>query len=704
MRLLRLIALLAAFVALCLAQFIFDHRSLVEFFPRWFLDTFPAFYQFAFWLPDDLLTLAGALAMLGSIGFGLLSTQWIGELSRVSTRAPHTDARRSDGGRYGSGAGLLTLALIASAYVGIRLGRGLPETRAMQALWLFGVALYLVGAVLVDRSLSPRPYRTARRSNRRDAQAAVARPERGWPWLLFILLMAGLAFGWRLESLPVRVEAVVAQSGWEALNIARGDQMALFGPGRTALPLLAYVPAAVGMALSRDVLLGLRLSGFGAGMVTVLATWLLGCELFRRTPRVDSFDVVLEDDGRWIALLAAFIVAVSHVAMHFSRLPIYMAPVAVGALGLWALLRGLRTEDRATLALSGVCVGLAGLLYSSGLFFWLITPLWWIGIWLLRRTWLSNRYRGVGAPGAFVWLGGVLLVILPFVGVWLHEPDLFRLFARGHASFTAAAQARREALYLAQGLNSIFWDNLRLAFLTFNVFPNASSLFNYPGPFLNPALAPVFLLGLGCLVLNLDRLPGWLLLSALGGGLILCAVGMAAPIWVRMLPLLPIAALCTAFGLDRIRLTLLETAGTWLGQTLVYLAVGLIAWAGLHSWTTYFNYAMRRGDASSYTARTVRSLPPGETAVLVIGAQPAVPRDDPVVSLLANDLQGQQAVMELVPDDWPQTLPPESTLLIQPHDRTLLDTARARYPQGDWTVKRNLRSDPVLFVYTVNDE
>jgi hypothetical protein len=78
-RLLRFSLLLVVVLAVYFAQYIFDHRSLSNFFPRWFLDAFPTFYRFTRWLPADLLNLAWWIAGLGSTGFGLLVPQWRGE-------------------------------------------------------------------------------------------------------------------------------------------------------------------------------------------------------------------------------------------------------------------------------------------------------------------------------------------------------------------------------------------------------------------------------------------------------------------------------------------------------------------------------------------------------------------------------------------------------------------------------------------------
>lgn len=741
LRFIRFLILVLSVITVYAAQYIFDHRSLTEFFPTWVLGYFPFLFQFTRWRPIDLMNLGLAMTVLSSIGFGLVSSQWIGEYSYyLLGREPDVvveatvDRKRLAGMWSSIGTVLLTIAACTVAYVAGTILAGNGETAGRQLAWVISILLFLFGSLMLDRGISLRRPNSRLRVTTKRLLRPVS-PLKGWPTFLLILTFAGLLYGWSPERIPTLVDESTAQIGLQALEIARGNTSELFLRGITGSPHLAYLPAAVAIRITGDPLLGIRLSGLLSGLLTVVATWLLGCELFRRTPRLGAYQIPIEDDGRWIANVATALLAFGYVIFHFSRGPIYLAPVAWGTLGLWALLRGLRTGDWFALALSGALIGWGSVMYASGLLYLMITPIWWIGVWLLRREWLYNRGFGVGAPGFLLWLGGVVITIAPIAAVWFVDNEAYTAFTRNDIIPNSLTNAR-----LAGGVDFLFFlENLKLTLLTFNIYPNAGAHFDLVSPFLNSIVAPIFALALGVLLLNLDRLPGWLLLSAIGGGIILGAVPQDAPFWARLLPLLPLTALAMAFALDRARLTLVETVGTVFGQTAIYLAIGVVVWASINSWIIYYAYAHENGDGVSHTGRAIRQIGADETAVLVVNnPQTRIRWGDPVLTFLASNLNdtipsstsgelvNQRGMMEIIPPEWPSPtdLPKNSKLLIQPEDSNLLDeieriylpeacqnqaadqtldTARCNH-QDRITRIRDRHGNPVLFVYDLHND
>lgn len=742
MRFVRFCILIVSVLTAYAAQFIFDNRSLVDFFPDWLRQYFPfalqsTLFQTSQWQPNDLINLGLILLALSSIGFGLICNQWIGEYSYYLLGRepdvviePTVDRRRLAGTWFGIGAGLLAVAGCLVAYVAGTILAGNGESAGRQLAWIGAVLLFLLGSLLLDRGISlRRPFSRMRVTTRRLLRPV--NPLQSWPTLLVILAVAGLLYSWNPESMPALVDESTAQIGLQALEIARGNTNELFAPGVTGSPLLTYLPAAVAMRVTGDPLLGMRFSGLLTGLLTVLATWLLGTELFRRTPRLGAFQIPIEDDGRWIASVATALIAFSYVILHFSRGPIYLAPVAWGTFGLWAMLRGLRTGDWFALALSGALIGWSSILYAGGLLYLIITPIWWIGVWLLRREWLFNRGFGVGAPGFLLWLGSMLVTIAPILAVWRVNSEAFANFTQNDIILNSLTQARLEILYSTGGFDTVFWENLKLTLLTFNIYPNAGAHFALVHPFLNSIVAPIFALAIGALLLNLDRLPGWLLLSALGGGIILSAVNPNAPFWARLLPLLPIAALAMAFALDRARLTLVETGGTALGQTAVYLVIGVVVWSSVNSWLLYYGHAHGNGDGVSYTGRAIREMEEGETALLVVNnPRSRIRSGDPVLTFFASkpndgdaemvgsEEERQPRLMEIVPPAWPtpSELPPNGKLLLQPEDSALLEEIDRLYldtvcggvtnagcdQESRLTRVRDRRGNPVLLVYDLS--
>ncbi len=137
--------------------------------------------------------------------------------------------------------------------------------------------------------------------------------------------------------LPVQIDDAIAQIGLQAQAIATGTETHLFSAMQGQINPLALTPTALVIWLSGDPLLGTHVAGIFAGLLTVVATWLLGAELFRRTPVWGYFGECMEDNGKWLALMAALIVAATYGVLQFSRLPVYLEPVGWGCLarGRW---------------------------------------------------------------------------------------------------------------------------------------------------------------------------------------------------------------------------------------------------------------------------------------------------------------------------------------------------------------------------------
>lgn len=741
--------------------------------------------------PDELVVFSMFIVLLTSIGFGIISSRWMpsvffwqrqdwlsgqwvsGELSDpdfVATSAPNAPTETTSGHnaapiqvratttvdeqptavqRMGLPVAVFGFALIVIVMAQI-ISFGL-DTVPLQAVWVAGLGLLILGAILMGRGPTAnalsrgrvQPYNlvSSGRVLLNDGRSRVdISPTGAWRWILAILIGSAFLYLLQLANLPAKLEPVIAETGLQALAILRGEAEALFFPGATGLPMLAYIPAALGIQLSGHPLIGVRLAGVGAGLLMVLATWLLACELFRRVPRYGRFGTLLEDDGRWIAILAALIVATSHVTLYFSRIPIYLAPIAWGSLGLWALLRGLRQQSLFSLVISGMMIGFASVLHTGGLFYLLVAPLWWIGAWLLQRPWVGGVH-GVQVKGLIVWLSGIGAVMLPFWGVWLRLPLSYAAYLQGNLTSPAALDARQQAILMTRGVEYLFFDNLRLTLFTFNVYPNNGMLFTPGDSMVNSWLAPLLFLGIGALFLNLDRLVGWLLIVTFGIGLVLASVSLEAPLWLRLLPLLPLLAMIIAFALDRIRVLLLETAGVWLEQTTVYVALGLVIWAGCQGWFQYYNYALRQDAGSSHIGRAIHSMAPEQAALLLFSDPPTNGRiegepsdsmtdqqadqdtasvdsapettlptlveqrgfDPTVINFISSDLGGPRPQEERLVRTWPLTeeiLSP-TRLLIQPENQSWLQELETEYGSQFTTTLRNLRGDPVLYLFDI---
>src|SRR5690606_5308567 len=133
----------------------------------------------------------------------------------------------------------------------------------------------------------------------------------------------------------------------------------------------------------------------------------------------------------------------------------------------------------------------------------------------------------------------------------------------------------------------------------------------YGAHLLPSLLAPLLALAVGALLLNMDSLAGWTVLTWSGMALLGAAfTGPIQPYWPSLLPLLPAASLALAFVLDRLRMLLTHVLGTWSLQASVYLVLGLIVAAGLFSWIHFYEVARIDSDLATAVGRGIRGRGP----------------------------------------------------------------------------------------------
>ncbi|MBX3054332.1 MAG: hypothetical protein KF753_22860 [Caldilineaceae bacterium] len=677
MRTLRFLVLIAAIFAVYAAQYLFNQSTLDFLRVQWVSDNLPFLWNLPQWAPLDRQSLGLYLAGIGALLFGLVVYAWPGSRAEATPSASGRGSRLAAPGWILVAIGLVGGAVLLAFFQQNTLQNN-REPAWTHYLWVAAIGLFALGSWLLDNRAAP--------------AEGQPNPEQSWRVFLVILVIGGLLLGWQLDSAPLRIDGDEASHGLQALSILSGQETGIFGPGWANIPLLAYYPAALGMTFSGDWLLGNRLAGLYAGLLTLLGVWLLGCELFRCAPEQTTG----LDDGRVPALLAAAFVGIGYTFVHFGRQPQYLEPVAWGVLGLWALHRGVRTGSRPSLALAGLLLGLTGALYYSGRIFGLIALLWWFYLLLARRRWLSS----VGWQGFGLWAGGVFLFLAPFAGIWLQNPSAFYLRLQEVSIFNPAGLAHIQSVFGVDGIGPVLLENARRTALTFWIFGDKSTQFGWQTPMLDSLTAPLLLLGIGYLLLSLDRMQSWMLLTWLAGVVILGGVLVInSPYWPRLLPALPAAALICALAVDRMRVTLTKSVSPWLGQFSLLVVMGLLVLAGSQNWVAWYADKTVYGDAESFAGRAIRSLPPERTAVLIdTDSELRAEWGERTVEFLAGGpYAGKRATIH--PEDWPANLPPQSSVILQPDDQPLAAELQARYPGGVFLLQRNRAGNPVVFVY-----
>ncbi|MCB0112653.1 MAG: hypothetical protein KDD84_01125 [Caldilineaceae bacterium] len=683
MKFLRTVALLSAALTVVLSQFLLSSVESINSLPARLYELLPGLRSLTLWSAGDLQGLALLLVTAGALVFGLVAQPW--EPSQFVERQRITPRR----GRLG--AVLVGAALVLGVAVFLFCWREASEPIWLLTAWAASIVLVLAGAGL----MTVQPGAT-------DDSPPTAHPEAGWPLLLLVLVGVGLLTSWQLGDLPMHVTDAAVVHGLQSKVLLTGAESRVFAPGWDNLPLFAFYPAALAAFPNGDIFLGSRLAGMAAGLLTVFGVWLLGCELFRRPPvRVDGYR--LRDDGRSAALIAAIVTGLGYTFVHFSRQPLFLEPVAWGTLSLWALHRGLRSGSRLSLALSGLLLGVTALLYVSGWIFVAVALVWWIWIALGRGHWLHGDH-GVGRRGLGVWAAGGLVFAAPVIGVWLRLPDLFEQRFLSATVFEAAALARMEAFFGVQGLPAVLWESFRRSLLTINYYADTSVVFGFDGPMFDPFVGALLIMGAGVIILNLDRLLSWLLLTWLGLTLLLGgALTEGAPFWPYLLPLLPVSGLIAGLAVERWRATLLLTGGPWLRHVGTVAALGLLLWSGARNWVTYYeHYSLLDQPAAEasviHIGRALRTLSPGQTPYLVVGdGRPAW--DDPRIEYLAGAVYDALPHGELQLESLPDALPAGGVILLLPEDQVLSSVLASHFPDGVYRILRDRQSNPITVIY-----
>ncbi|MEZ4636184.1 MAG: hypothetical protein R2856_14685 [Caldilineaceae bacterium] len=680
MKFLRTVALLSAALTVVLSQFLLSSVESINSLPARLYELLPGLRSLTLWSAGDLQGLALLLVTAGALVFGLVAQPW--EPSQFVERQRITPRR----GRLG--AVLVGAALALGVAVFLFCWREASEPIWLLTAWAASIVLVLAGAGL----MTVQPGAT-------DDSPPTAHPEAGWPLLLLVLVGVGLLTSWQLGDLPMQVTDAAVVHGLQSKVLLTGAESRVFAPGWDNLPLFAFYPAALAAFPNGDIFLGSRLAGMAAGLLTVFGVWLLGCELFRRPPvRVDGYR--LRDDGRSAALIAAIVTGLGYTFVHFSRQPLFGAGGLGDAFALGAAPRP-RSGSRLSLALSGLFLGVTALLYVSGWIFVAVALVWWIWIALGAVTgctvttawvaaWACGR-QGLGLRGA------------GDRGVAAVARSVRAAVPVGHG-LRGGGVGAMEAFFGVQGLPAVLWESFRRSLLTINYYADTSVVFGFDGPMFDPFVGALLIMGAGVIILNLDRLLSWLLLTWLGLTLLLGgALTEGAPFWPYLLPLLPVSGLIAGLAVERWRATLLLTGGPWLRHVGTVAALGLLLWSGARNWVTYYeHYSLLDQPAAEasviHIGRALRTLSPGQTPYLVVGdGRPAW--DDPRIEYLAGAVYDALPHGELQLESLPDALPAGGVILLLPEDQVLSSVLASHFPDGVYRILRDRQSNPITVIY-----
>lgn len=479
-----------------------------------------------------------------------------------------------------------------------------------------GIGLIVVGLSGVRREAAAHPTETVRAVPRFTLPTAA---------LLLITLLALLLRVWNLE-LAVHLFVDEINFALPARLLYLGEDRPLLLPfsGVFAFPHLYPYVQSFGIGLFGMSLTAIRLFSAVLGTLTIPAVYWLARE-FCITQSPQSPRTVDRRSAAIFALLAALLLAVFPPHIHYSRLALNnIADPLFGVLALAGLLRGLRTGDRWSYAVGGVCLGLTQYFYEGGRLIY--PPL--VVIWLFGVVVLGRRY-GIAIRRLWLFFAAALIVAAPIY---------ITLLGRG---IPLASRLEREAIGGSYWQRKADVDQLQpfsehtlLPLLIYVREADRSLFYGGEQPLVLVFAVPFLLLGTGVSVWRVI-LPGaragyFLLLTWSGlvyfGNALLALSAISA----RYVVVFPALALLIAVGVREVWLWIAVDAHQWQVKQMIRLGFsgGVLALCLAQAiyyfdgHLTFYNQQTRpQIDATDVLFRARDHLPP-ETGIHIISPYP----------------------------------------------------------------------------------
>jgi hypothetical protein len=491
-----------------------------------------------------------------------------------------------------------------------------PAFRGFWTLLAVGCALCLAAGILVYRNARPPLTHTVwllgllcfaggalcswwrSRSAQRPSLKNLAA-------VLFLLLLAGGFFGWRVSSIPPEMHGDEGEEGMDAVRLLTEEPFNLFTVGWYWLPRLHVLRQAAGLALFGVNPLGLRSSSVVLGAAGVVLVFAVGAQFW----------------GFEVGLLAGLVLVSARFFIHLSRCGFeYLDTPVLSILVVWLAWWAWRDLRLDAAVLCGVALGLGVQTYYASRLVPVLLTLTWV-LWLEG----SKRRLQPARVARFVVIAVVALAtVAPLAGYFCKRPDDLWWRTLETSAFTQSAFNHLSYGYGTRNLSYILLVQLEHAVTLFNYTSDSSLQYGFrPGGLFEPVAATLFVLGFAgtCARPLRDRnllLLLWIIVPVIVGG----ALTIDTPFYPRISGAVPFAALVVALGLH----SLLDSLRAALPRRAARLAAPLVA-AGVcavifaHNIRDYFlDYAPHhRHGPGVEIAAWVRAHGAGKTTYMVGG-------------------------------------------------------------------------------------
>jgi Dolichyl-phosphate-mannose-protein mannosyltransferase len=487
----------------------------------------------------------------------------------------------------GARSGVPVKWLLGSAAVAICLFNSLDwlrrgETLLTRWLWIASIVTFLGSLVTLPLHREP----VSERANALPRAVAVA----------LLGAIVAVAFWLRfvdLATVPLDVHGDFTSMGLGAREILEGRVRALFGSGWADLPWASYLQPALTMKIFGDSLFGMNMEAVIAGTVTVIGIYVLAVRLF---------------DDRTLALIAAGVSAIGYTDIHFSRVSAYIDPVPWVVFGLLLLFDGLKSGRPLRFGISGVLLAVGFEMYYSGRLAVVVIVMFLVYLEIFHTRLLLGRWKGL-----LVLLAAAILTTGPML--LFHLRHLHSFMDRTRQVYALAPNNIAHLLnkYSTTSPARMMVEQSWRSLLTFNYTGDSSTQFGFGHPMVNPALAPLLLLGLAVGIRRFRQAGFALLVIWLASAVVLGSIfTIDAPFWPRLVIVLPATAILIAIGFEqalRAGFSLFKMRPS--PGRILLPALAVLAAVGHQNWQWYYH-----GSESTYVSpmawvgRLIESSPP----------------------------------------------------------------------------------------------
>gem|GEM_PF-2259071 len=417
--------------------------------------------------------------------------------------------------------------------------------------------------------------------------------------IISVLILATVIRVYNLDRLPFGLWGDEANYGMEALQVLEGSLKTPFTTDWAGTPALKGYINALSVAAFGTTAFAIRLPAAIAGVLSILATYLLGREMFSAR----------------VGFIAAALLTVLHWHLHRSRFDsVVMMGVPIAVFAFYFSFRGLRTRQPGDFALSGLLLGLSPLFYHGNKIVPFIYLLLLVYLLLEKRSEFLRPYWAnfsLALLGALLMFGPMLVYYLQYPDVLFGRPSSVLVF-NNPEQFGAAHPGQHSVL-------EIVWLQFVDTMGAFHYRGDGSPVSNLPHkPMLDSFTALAMTLGLGyALALFRDRRYGFLLIWFFLTLLLGSMLTVDAPNSARITGILPALALLASVFLSRLWEAGERAPNLWRSAIHSSLVAALVV-VGVSELDFYFNvFANPRntyvafGGQQTTTALYAKGLGPG---------------------------------------------------------------------------------------------